>query len=135
MFQQKINNGSVRFKSDINRNSFTSSNHNAVIDGWVAIYGTDDDTKARIRMLKTQDSGTAQRDYKKTIFNGNVVKFFILSFSEKQNGKREYFEASAMVELTSADSETRKLIRGYYLDIAILAVTNGSDKYTLKLLT
>ncbi|CAB4444444.1 unnamed protein product [Rhizophagus irregularis] len=132
--KKKLDDGDISATTETYQSNFTSKSHDATVDNWISTYGITDDTKKQLRGLKTQSAGKSKKTYTGQILNGKKVIFFILEFTKEDNdGERTYNEASATVELTSTNDEHKKLIDNNYKDLAILALTSGSDSYTLSI--
>ena len=104
--------------------------------------GQTEQTKKQLSSLKSQSSGDSRKILKETINDGKKVTIFILKFTEKirnsefvRSSERiyyEYCESSVTVELTSSVDSSKRLINAYLVDLFILALTGGSESYTLS---
>jgi hypothetical protein len=132
--QKQLDDGDIDASTDIYQSSFSSKSHDSTVDNWISSYGIDSSTKSQLEGLKTQSAGKSQKMFRGAIKNGQKVTIFILKFTkEDDDGERDYFEASANVELTSSKEDSKKLINAYFHDLAILALSSGSNSYTLSL--
>lgn len=132
--KKKLDDGDIDYSYDVFQSNSTSSDHDSIIDNWISSYGVNEQTKSQLNGLKKQKVGKTQKIFNSVIINGKKVSIFIVKFGkEDSDGDREYFEASANVELTSTDKDVKKLINAHCEDLAILVLAGGSDSYTLSL--
>ncbi|CAG8780614.1 19813_t:CDS:1 [Dentiscutata erythropus] len=132
--KKKLDDGDIEYSYDVFQSKPTSSDHDSIIDNWISSYGVNQQTKNQLNSFKKQKVGKAKKTFNSIIINGKKVSIFIIEFGEEDSDRnREYSEASANVELTSDDKNAKKLINSCFEDLAILALTGGSDSYTLFL--
>src|SRR5947209_2920007 len=131
--KKKLDDGDINYSCDSFRSTFVGDNHDSVIDNWISTYsGGDSQKKNELENLKNQKLGSAAGSFKGVVKDGMKVRIFALKFTAKnKDGDRTYYQSSANVELTSTDEDVKKLIKAYYEDLAILALTGGSDSYTI----
>ena len=131
--KKKLDDGDIGYSCNFFRSNFEGDNHDSVIDNWISTYsGGDSERKNQLENLKNQKVGSADGFFKGTVKDGIKVKIFALKFTAKdKNGDRKYYVASTNIELTSDKEESKRLINAYFEDLAVLALTGGSDSYTL----
>jgi hypothetical protein len=131
--KKQLDDGDIGYSFDIYKSTSVSDDHDAVIDGWVSIYAKgNSEKKSQLESLKKRKVGDASGFFKGTVKDGMKVKMFALKFTAKdKDGDRTYYEASANIELTSDKEDSKKLINSYFEDLAVLAITGGSDSYTI----
>src|SRR5256885_5087299 len=115
--KKKLDDGDIDYCFDMFQNTFSSNDHDSTVDNWISSYGTDSQTKSQLNGLKKQKVGKAQKTFSGVIKNGKKVSIFFVKFEEEDSdGNREYYEASANVELTSSDEDAKKLINANFKD-------------------
>jgi hypothetical protein len=131
--KKKLDDGDISYSYDLFRSTFVDDNHDSVIDSWISTYsGGDSQKKDELNNLKKRKVGSADGFFKGVVRNGMKVRIFALKFTAKnKDGDRTYYQASANIELASADADAKKLINAHFHDLAILALTGGSDSYTI----
>ncbi|CAB5387476.1 unnamed protein product [Rhizophagus irregularis] len=139
--KKHLEDGNINTSTDSFKSNFNSKDHVSIIYNWILSYGSNEQTRQKIAGLKSQSFANLRKIFTETINDGKKLTIFILKFTGKntrseypsRSEQRTYYESCVNVELTSSIDDSKRLINSYFMDLAVLVLSGGSDSYTLSI--